>query len=403
MGAWEESLLAEGGRIVLVVLDGVGDIRAEEFGWRTPLEAARTPNLDSLARRSVTGRLVPVAPGVTPGSVTGHLALFGYDPETARVGRGVADALGAGVELQPGDVVARANLAVVDGGGVVRDRRAGRPPTEVTVELCRRINAATGGEIGGVAVEAVPIRQHRVAVLFRGEGLSPEVTDSDPQRVGAPVEAIRPRAAAAQRLAAVAERFRLLAADVLRENGSPANHLLLRGFARRPELTPFRERYGLRGAAAAVYPTYRGIGRVCGLDVVGNPESPAETVAAYRRHRADYDFFFLHFKDTDSSGEDGDFDRKVRAIEEFDALLPLLLEDGADVLAITADHSTPVALRSHSWHPVPLLVAARAAGRDDSERFTEAECARGSLGLGRAVDLMPVLLANAGRLKKFGA
>lgn len=403
MGALEESLLPTGGAIVLVVLDGVGDIRAEEFGWRTPLEAAATPNLDALARRSVTGRLVPVAPGITPGSVTGHLALFGYDPEAVRVGRGVADALGAGVELQAGDVVARANLAVVDGGGLVRDRRAGRLPTETAAELCRRINAATGGEIDGVRVEAVPIRQHRVAVLFRGEGLSPKVTDSDPQRLGAAVEPIRPRAAGAERLAAVAERFRLVAAEVLRENGSPANHLLLRGFARPPELTPFRERYGLRGAAAAVYPTYRGIGRVCGLDVVGDPQSLADTLAAYRRHRDEYDFFFIHFKDTDSSGEDGDFERKVEAVEEFDALLPILLEDPPAVLAITADHSTPVALRSHSWHPVPLLVAARASGEDGSERFTEAECARGSLGLARAVELMPLLLANAGRLKKFGA
>ncbi len=395
-------LLVPGERkIVLLVLDGAGDIPVERFGWRTPLEAARTPNLDALAATGVSGRLIPVAPGVTPGSVIGHLALFGYDPESTYIGRGAIDALGIGLELRPGDVVARANLATVR-DGVVADRRAGRLDTEIARQLCEKV-ARTVPSIAGVEVRVIAVRQHRVVVLFRGEGLSPEVTDSDPQREGLPPEPIRPRVPAAEKMAAVADEFRRRAAEVLGANGAPANYLLLRGFEKRPNLPPFSERYGLRAAAIAVYPTYRGIARACGMDVLGDPSTVQEAFELYRRHHDEYDFFFIHYKETDSAGEDGDFDRKRRAIEELDAALPLLRARMPDVLAVTADHSTPVAMRAHSWHPVPLLVVSPFTGRDGTTRFTEAECARGGLGLGRSVELMPLLLAHACRLRKYGA
>lgn len=396
------SLLAPGGRqMVLLVLDGAGDLPDARRGGRTPLEEARTPNLDALAARGVSGRLVPVAPGITPGSVIGHLALFGYDPERTYIGRGAVDALGIGVDLRPGDVVARANLATVR-DGVVTDRRAGRLDTEVARRLCARV-AAAAGTVGDVQVQVIAVRQHRVVVLFRGEGLSPEVTDSDPQREGLPPQPIRPRTPGAAKMAAVAEEFRRRAAEVLGENGVPANHLLLRGFEKRPDLPPFPERYRLRAAAVAVYPTYRGIARACGMDVLGEPEDVAECIRLYEQHRDRYDFFFIHFKDTDAAGEDGDFERKRRAVETLDAALEPLVARPPDVLAVTADHCTPVPLRAHSWHPVPLLLVAETAGRDGTRRFTEAECARGSLGLGRSVDLMPLLLAHAGRLLKYGA
>lgn len=388
-------------KIVLVVLDGVGDIPAKEYGWRTPLEAARTPHLDDLARTGVSGRMIPVAPGITPGSVAGHLALFGYDPETTYIGRGVADALGLGLELQPGDVVARANLATVR-DGVVADRRAGRLDSAVAAELCAEVAAETH-EIGGVDIEVIPIKQHRVVVIFHGEGLSPEVTDSDPQQVGAPPKAIRPRVPAATKLAAVAEEFRLTAARILGRNGAPANCLLLRGFDKKPTLPSLQETYGLKAAAAAVYPTYRGVARACGMQILGQPSTLEETFKLYQDHYDDYDFFFLHFKDTDSSGEDGDFERKTRAIETFDTALPMLLEKMPAALAVTADHSTPVCMKAHSWHPVPVLMVSEFCGRDNTRRFTEAECARGSLEIARSKELMPLLLAHALRLKKYGA
>lgn len=407
-------------RIVLLVLDGVGDLRTAAQP-RTALEAARTPKLDDLAARSALGRLVPAGTGVTPGSGPGHLALFGYEPTapSADIGRGVLEALGLGLDVAPDTVVARGNFATVDGEGRLLDRRAGRIPTAEGERICgllaRRIEAA-GGVLGdGVEVEVHAGEAYRFVLLFRAaEGtasLDPGLADTDPQQVGVrplPIEATAGSGGSggsgeaaretARRIAPVVEELqRALRAE------ERANTFLLRGFSRLPALTGVDELHRLRAAALAGYPLYRGVAKACGMDVVDCGKSFDQVVDRLAERWADFDYFFLHVKGTDMAGEDGDLAAKVGVIEEVDAQLPRLLELGPDVLAITGDHSTPAPMKAHSWHPVPLLLWSECCFVDDCARFTEAEAIRGAVGTIPSSELMGLLLANAGKLAKFGA
>ena len=399
-----ESLILENEtKIVLLVLDGLGDLPHPDRGGRTPLEAARTPQLDALAPRSALGRLLPVAPGITPGSGPGHLGLFGYDPVETPVGRGVLEALGAGVELRKGDVAARANFCTVDGSGVVTDRRAGR----ISSEECARLVAILRKELPRIEDVDVLLeagKGHRFVAVLRGPGLTGEVSDADPHREGKPIPPARPLAPGpqAEKTARVVNAFVAGAARALRGE-LLANAALARGLSARPQLPGYRERYRLRAAAIAAYPMYRGVAELAGMEVHAVGDSPGEAFAAARRLWEGHDFFFVHVKGTDMAGEDGNFDAKVATIESVDAALPGLLEGRPDVLCVTGDHSTPVAVRGHSWHPVPVMVHAANAGADQEARFHEKAARSGSLGTLASKDLMAVLLANAGRLDKFGA
>ncbi|MEK7823709.1 MAG: 2,3-bisphosphoglycerate-independent phosphoglycerate mutase [Candidatus Eisenbacteria bacterium] len=398
------SLVLDGAtRIVLLVMDGVGDLPDPAHGGRTPLEAARTPHLDALAPRAALGRLLPVAPGITPGSGPGHLALFGYDPVTTRVGRGVMEALGAGMELRDGDVAARANFCTVDGGGIVSDRRAGRIATEVCARLVATL-ARAAARVEDVEVLLKAGKGHRFVAVLRGPGLSGEVSDADPHREGQAIPPARALAAdaAAGKTARIVNAFVKRAAEVLRAE-RPANAALMRGLSVRPSLPGYQERFKLRAAAIAAYPMYRGVAQLAGMEPFPVGERVADAFAAAAARWSDFDFFFIHIKGTDMAGEDGDFAAKVAVIEEVDRALPDLLALKPDVLCVTGDHSTPVAIRGHSWHPVPALVHARWCGADDAPRFHEKSCRAGSLGVLRSRDLMAVLLANAGRLDKYGA
>jgi 2,3-bisphosphoglycerate-independent phosphoglycerate mutase len=390
-------------KIVLLVLDGVGDLPHPEHGHATSLEAARTPHLDALTPRAALGRLLPVAPGITPGSGPGHLALFGYDPVTTQVGRGILEALGAGMALQDGDVAARANFCTVDDRGIVTDRRAGR----ISSEACERlvgILAAKASRIEDVAVVLESGKGHRFVAVLRGDGLSGEVSDADPHHEGAPIPPARALTddAAAARTARVVNAFIARAAQALADE-RPANGVLMRGLSARPALPGFRERFRLRAAAIAAYPMYRGVAQLAGMELFPVGERVADAFAAAAEHWRDFDFFFIHVKGTDMAGEDGDFAAKVAVIEEVDRALPSLLALEPDVLCVTGDHSTPVAIRGHSWHPVPAMVRSRWCGADGAPRFHEKSCRGGSLGTLASRDLMAVLLANAGRLDKYGA
>lgn len=392
-------LARSGGKMVLLVMDGLGGLPHPETGL-TELEAARTPTMDRLAREGSCGLSVPVAAGVTPGSGPGHLGLFGYDPQRYVVGRGVLSALGVGLTLEPRDVAARANFATRD-GDVITDRRAGRISTETCQRLARLLNERI--RLEGVSVRVEPEMQHRAVVIFRGEGLSPRLSDSDPQVTGVPALPVRALEPEAERTAAVVNEFIRQAYAVL-EGEHPANAILLRGFDRQPHLPQLPELFGLRAAAIAYYPMYRGLARLVGMEAhVPGPE-PADAIARALELWDGYDLLFVHIKGTDSAGEDGDWARKSRVIEEVDRALPPLVERGPDVLVVTGDHSTPAMLRSHSWHPVPLLLWARTARRDRHvTKFGESECARGSLGQIRATEILPLMLAHAGRLNKYGA
>ncbi len=399
-GIPEGLLKKNNSKIVMLVMDGLGDIRTKEFGNKSPLEYARTPNIDALVSESVCGRHIPVMPGITPGSGPGHLGIFGYDPIDVVIGRGVLEAVGLGLELKHGDIAARANFATLDGEGVVVDRRAGRISDGENKTLCGILSQIK--EIDGVKVIVKPGKGHRFVVLLKGAGLNAAVQDTDPQREGcAPLKA-KPQKDEAAFTADIINKFVTNARTLLKEQ-KRANGVLLRGISERPKIPGFKEKYKLEAAAIASYPMYRGIADLLGMTLLPAPETIEGLFKTYIEFYNKYDFFFIHVKGTDQAGEDGEFLTKVDVIEKVDRALPILMEKKPEVLAITGDHSTPCAMYSHSWHPVPVLVSSQFCGVDDAVRFTENMCNIGGLGFFESKHLMTLLLANALRLDKYGA
>jgi 2,3-bisphosphoglycerate-independent phosphoglycerate mutase len=391
-------------KLALVVLDGLGDVATREQGYMTPLEAAATPNLDALTKGSAQGRLIPVAPGITPGSGPGHLGLFGYDPLEFQVGRGVIEALGLGLELRAGDVAARANFCTLNEKGIVTDRRAGRIDTPVCEELCALL-ASKVKKIGDADVIIKAGKGHRFVVIFRGKGLEGPLSDADPHREGLPIPKatpLNPKSAKVKQTAKLVSDFYKTALPVI-EKRKPANGFLLRGIAHQPMIPSFPYRYGLRAACIAVYPMYKGLAQLVGMAKLEGAQTIAEQFKRYRLEYDKYDFFFIHYKYPDMYGEDGNFGAKREAIEEFDAALPILLEKKPDVLAITGDHSTPCIVKGHSWHPQPVLVHSMYSGSDKLDRFTETGANSGSLGVFEAKYLIRLMQANARMFDKFGA
>ena len=386
------------GKIVLVVLDGLAGFAGPDRG--TELEEAHTPNLDALATAGSVGLHDPVGAGITPGSGPAHMALFGYDPVEFQLGRGALSAAGLEVTVEPGDVAARGNLATLDAEGRITDRRAGRLPDDEAVEVVRRLR--DGIAIAGVDVTIAHEAQHRVLIVFRGEGLSPLLADTDPQKVGVPPAAPLATLPVADHTAEVVAEFDRQARAVLADHPR-ANVVLLRGFDSHRQLPSMYERYGVRSAAIAVYPMYRGVANLVGMDVLPRPANLDEELALLRKYWDDYDYFFFHHKPTDSAGEDGNFDAKVAAIEALDAAIPEIAALGPDALVVTGDHSTPSQMAAHSWHPVPVLMWGPRVGRDDQTRFGERWCVHGALGRRPGQQLMSLALAAAGRLAKFGA
>ena len=385
-------------KIVLVVMDGLGGLFHPRTG-KTELEAARKPNLDRIAGDAVCGLIDPVSPGITPGSAPGHLGIFGYDPVKCEIGRGVLEALGIDMELKPDDIAARGNFCTVDDQGVITDRRAGRISTEKNAELCRLLDNIT---VNGTEIRAAPGKEHRFVLILRGRDLSPELADSDPQQAGLAPRKIEARSKEAERTAEIANEFVSQARSRLKGQ-HPANMVLLRGFSRRPDIPTIPEIYKLKPAAIAAYPMYRGLARLVGMEVLSTGVSIAEEIQTVRQHYGDYDFFFVHFKTTDARGEDGDFEGKAQAIEELDNALPGLFSLDPHVLIVTGDHSTPAALSMHSWHPVPFMLRSKWCRPDDVTEFSERACLAGGMGRFPAKEIMPLAMANALKLDKFGA
>ena len=411
-------------KIVLLVLDGVGGLPVND---RTELETARTPNLDLLAAESELGLSHPIAPGITPGSGPAHLSLFGYDPLKYEIGRGILEALGVGVVVGARSVAVRGNFATLE-NGLISDRRAGRIATEknreIVAYLSERIKTIEDVEIG-----IYPGEEHRFVLVLTGDGLSDALTDADPEATGKPIQYAQARNEEAARTARVVNLFidRLTRELV---DFHPANTCLLRGFAKYPAIPSLHDLFKLRAAAIAVYPMYKGLAQLVGMEILETGRTLQDQVATLKRHYAEYDFFFLHVKKTDSYGEDGDFAHKVGIIEEFDRWLPEILELTPEVLVVTGDHSTPAVMKGHSWHPNPVLLKssfqrrlpvdlasldAIACGPPDGQscgkvnvaaaraKFSENACARGILGIFNAMEVLPLMMANALKFKKFGA
>src|SRR6187455_692810 len=380
-------------KIVMLVADGLGGLPMTP-GGKTELETAKKPNLDALAKVGVQGGSIPVCPGIAPGSGPGHLGLFGYDPIQYVIGRGALEATGIGFAMQPGDVAARGNFCTLDAAGKISDRRAGRIPTEESAPLAVRLRQA---KVPGYEIFVEPVKEHRFVVVFRGPGLAGSVKDTDPQAVGVPPLAAEAHDEASKKTAEVANKW-ISEATKLLAGEKKANGLTLRGFAARPALPSYEEVYGLKAAAIAVYPMYKGLAQLVGMDIVGKAQTLSEQMDVLEQNWSKYDFFFIHYKYTDSTGEDGNFDAKVKRTEDFDAAVPRITALKPDVLIVTGDHSTPSMLSSHSWHPVPTLISAKFCRTDACERFGESECARGGLGQFEAKHLMTLALANAQRL-----
>lgn len=387
-----------GSKIVLVVADGLGGL-PQELSGKTELETANTPNLNALVREGVCGLSIPVLPGITPGSGPGHLGLFGYDPLEYQIGRGILEALGINFQVGPRDVAVRGNFCTVNDKGLITDRRAGRPATERCMAMCKKMQAI---KVPGIETFVEPVREHRFVVVFRGDNLGDDVNDTDPQALNvAPLHAVGVDANSQNTAKAVnhfiAEAGKLLKAD------APTNMITLRGFARYPKIATMSDIYGLRAACVAVYPMYKGLARLVGMDILDAGATLSEQIDTLKKAWDKYDFFFLHYKYTDSTGEDGNFDEKVKKIEALDVELPHIRALNPDVLIVTGDHSTPSKLKSHSWHPVPTVLWAKTVRPDGAVEFGEHQCLRGGLGQVEAKYLMSLAMAHAGRLGKYGA
>ena len=384
-------------KIVMLVIDGLGGLPHPETG-KSELETANTPNLDRLAAESACGLTTPVAPGITPGSGPGHLALFGYDPVKYLIGRGVLEGIGIGVDLKAGQVAARGNFCTLDGAGLLVDRRAGRITTSESaplVELLARI------EVPDVDISVYPVRDHRFVLVLSGDGLDERVGETDPQALGVPPLEARAFVSEAEKTAAAVRAFILEARRVLRDQ-STANMVLLRGFSALPDLPGMDKTYRLNPAAIAAYPMYRGLAQLVGMKVIptgGTFDDELDTLEkAFQQH----DFFFLHYKPADAAGEDGDFDAKVETLEHLDARIPRLLKQEIDTFVVAGDHSTPAIMGNHSWHPVPFMLNSSIYAGDGLSSFSERAFAGGSIGRLPAVSVMTLALANAGKLQKYG-
>jgi 2,3-bisphosphoglycerate-independent phosphoglycerate mutase len=387
-------------KIILLLLDGLGGLPITP-GGPTELEAANTPNMDRLAAEGSLGQTIPIRPGITPGSGPAHLSLFGYDPLKFDVGRGVLSASGVGIQVEPGDIAVRGNFCSLDPEGNITDRRAGRIPNEEALPLVKKLQTI---QIPDMTLEVKHVKEYRFTVVMRGKNLNDQIADTDPQQTGVPSLPVMATDPAAQKTAEYFQEW-VNQANAILADQPKANGVNLRGFATNPNLPQYQDIFGLDAACIAAYPMYRGVAHLVGMEVIDFPgETPEDEFKATEKNWNNYDFFFIHIKKTDSKGEDGDFDGKVKVIESVDVALPTLLKLEPDVLIITGDHSTPARLKSHSWHPVPFLLwASESCLPDNQTSFGERACGQGGLGTFLATEAMPLMLAHAGRLTKYGA
>jgi len=385
-------------KIVMLVADGLGGLPLTPGGL-TELETAKTPNLDACAAVGTSGLSIPVLPGITPGSGPGHLGLFGYDPLEFRIGRGILEALGINFAVGPNDVCIRGNFATLGADGKITDRRAGRPTTERCIEVVNKLRSI---KVTGTEVFVEPVKEHRCVLVFRAPGLGDAVNDTDPQALGVPPLLAKGADAASEKTAAIVNEFITKAHEVLKTE-APTNGLTLRGFAKKPSIASMEDVYGLKSAAIAVYPMYKGLARLVGMDILDAGQTLQDQIARLKSVWNDYDFFFLHYKYTDSTGEDGNFPKKVEMIEKLDAIIPDIraLKPGAFI--VTGDHSTPSKMKSHSWHPVPTVIVSDLCRTDGLTEFSERSCLKGGLGQFMAKHLMLLAMAHAGRFGKYGA
>lgn len=408
----------DGRKILVIIMDGLGDRAVKSLGYKTPLQCANKPNIDWFAANGTSGIMDVIAPGVRPGSDTSHLAILGYDPFEVYTGRGPFEAAGVGLVGKAGDVAFRCNFATVDDRMNVTDRRAGRINAPDTTELARTLDGMSIGDVTAVVKEAT---EHRAVLILKGPGLSPYVTDADPHALSVVSESepLRPEAT---RTAEAVNEFVRRSYEVLKDHPvnerrvaeglPPANIMLPRGAGVFPDIQPFQEKYGMSASGVAGVSLIKGICRVCGLEVIENAsctggvntDMEAKACAALRELERK-DFVLMNVKATDINSHDGDPRRKIESIERLDAMAKIIREGipQGTVVVLAADHCTPVEKGDHSGDPVPLTIYAEDGIKDGVTSYDEVSCSRGALGRIRGVDLMPILIDKADRSEKFGA
>ncbi|MFW6123943.1 MAG: 2,3-bisphosphoglycerate-independent phosphoglycerate mutase [Acidobacteriota bacterium] len=384
-------------KIVLLIMDGLGDLPLK---GATALEAASTPNLDHLAKSGCCGLTDPVFRGITPGSGPAHLSIFGYDPTKYILGRGILEALGIDVDVEKNDLVARGNFATLKNNKIV-DRRAGRIPTEKNRALCQKLNKCVK-EAENTKISFSPGKEHRFVIKFTAEGLSDQLSDADPQKENIPMVYPKPLSSEAKSTAEIINKVMDKVTEALKEEDK-ANTILLRGFSKFPSIPTMKDLFKLKTAAIANYPMYRGLAKLVGMDVLEVGSEMEDLFDSLKEYYSKYNFFYVHVKKTDSYGEDGNFEAKKEIIEKTDSFIPVILELKPEVIVVTSDHSTPCLLKSHSWHPNPFLIFSQTTQIDKVEKFTEKECSQGYLGRFPSLYAMPLMLAHAGKMVKFGA
>lgn len=385
-------------KIIFFIMDGLGGLPHPETR-KTELETARTPNMDKLVKRGSCGLSIPVSPGITPGSAPSHLGLFGYDPIKYSIGRGVLEAVGIGFDIKTGDVAARGNFCQIDDNGVIVDRRAGRISTEKNIKLTDRLKEI---KISGAELLVQSVQEHRFVVVFRGQGFGPDVNDTDPQHEGLKPKEPSAISSPSKKTAKMAKDFIEQAKKIL-ASCSPANMVLLRGFSQLPHFPSMQDIYKIKPAVSALYPMYKGLAKLVGMAELSCKDNLVDEIRAVKENYSNYDFFFVHFKDTDEAGEDGDFERKVKKIELADSVIPQVLDLKPETLVVTGDHSTPATYKGHSWHPVPFILYSSWCRGDNIEKFCERTCLEGSLGIFSSLEAMPLAMAHAGKLSRYGA
>ena len=407
----------------MVIGDGMADRPIKELGGLTPIQAADTPSMDRIAKLGACGIMDPISPGTPPGSDTAHIAIFGYDPFEVYEGRGVFEALGSGLNVREGDLCFRSNFATVDDDMIVLDRRAGRIK-EGGEELAKALDGIKLESFPDVEVIFKHSTEHRGSLILRGPGLSRMVSDSDPHRVGiavpkiTPLEKSREAEKTARILNTLTEKFHEilkshpLNARRISEGLLPANAVLLRGASFLPKLEPITEKHGIKALCIAAGALYRGICKAIGMDLVDVPGATGtvetDTIAKAKaavKGLSTYDLVFVHVKGTDNASHDGDLKQKVRMIEKIDALIGYVLKNADEdelIIAVTADHTTPLAVRNHTGDPVPLAIMGPGVRPDPVQKYSEIDCAMGGLGRTRGLDLMPTLMNYIGKMKKFG-
>ncbi|MDR0676093.1 MAG: 2,3-bisphosphoglycerate-independent phosphoglycerate mutase [Elusimicrobiota bacterium] len=386
-------------KILFFVMDGLGGLPHPDFEDKTELEIAKHPNLDRLIKKGICGLTDPVFPGITPGSGPAHLSLFGYNPMEHQIGRGLLDTLGIDFDFTQNDMAARGNFATIDENGIITDRRAGRISTQKNEEICKLLSNI---KISGVEIFLKTVKEHRFSVIFRSPSLNDEIEDTDPQKEGLkPLPAIA-KTEKAKSAAELVNKF-IAEAEKILKNHYPVNSLLLRGFSKMIKLEKYQEVFQLNPASIAVYPMYRGLTKLLGMNVLDAGQSIKDEFDCLKKNYSNYDYFFMHIKKTDTYGEDGNFEEKVKIIEEFDEQFERVFALNPDVIVITGDHSTPALMKGHSWHSVPSIIYSKVCRHDSVETFNEKECLKGGIGRISAQYLMSLAMANAGKLKKFGA